>query len=113
MVPGMTSCAPRSLVLVGVLAASVVACTGYFSTAAAARDQFVGDATCPAERVTVVHAPAQPAPPDVAADPSRLEVWKAEAAKSPTYVARGCGQERRYLCLAHGDYPYQYNCMQQ
>ncbi len=92
------------------LVAPLVACTGYFSTASAVRAQFVRDATCPSSRVAVAHAPANPPPPEVAADPGRLALWNDEAKKSPDYVASGCGQERRYACSPYGDYPYHYDC---
>lgn len=75
-----------------------------------ARDQFVADATCPADRVTVAHDP-KPAPPDVAADPGRLALWSSEAESSPIYTARGCGQQRSYACDPQGDWPYSYQCI--
>jgi len=83
---------------------AAAACTGHFSTASAVREQFVGDALCPSERVTVTLA----APPaEVAGDLGRLAVWRSH---DPPYVARGCGEERRYRCLPHGDWPYRYYC---
>jgi hypothetical protein len=99
----------KSLTLV--LFTSLAGCGGFFTTAAAARAQFVEDVTCPANRVTVVHAPASTPPPDIAADPGRLALWSSQAKQSPTYVTTGCGQERRYFCTAYGNYPYQYNCV--
>jgi hypothetical protein len=100
----------RLRLLVPALIAPLVACTGYFTTASAVRAQFVHDATCPSSRVAIAHAPANPPPPEVAADPGRLTLWNDEAKKRPDYVATRCGQQRRYTCSAYGDYPYHYMC---
>ncbi len=89
----------------GLLAVAAVALSGCAALAdrslrATARDDFVRQATCPADRVTVVHAPPAPAPPEIAADPGRLAIWSSEQERRARYhlVARGCGEERRYLC---------------
>ncbi|HEY2745746.1 MAG TPA: hypothetical protein VGL86_14020 [Polyangia bacterium] len=103
----------RLRLLLPALMAPLVGCTGYLSTASAVRAQFVHDATCPSGRVTVAHAGPKTPPPEVAADPGRLALWNDEAKKSPDYVASGCGQERRYACVAYGDYPYHYTCTPQ
>lgn len=77
--------------------ASTTACASFQSTA---RDAFVREATCPADRVTVVQAAPDPAPARIAADPGRLALWNAEAAQraESQFVARGCGQTIRYSC---------------
>ena len=72
-------------------------CASYESTA---RSEFVHQATCPADRVTIAHPAPEAAPPEIASDPGRLAVWNADAerrAKS-RFVATGCGQVRRYEC---------------
>ena len=62
--------------------------------------------------MTVAHEPTPPPPAEVAADPGRLAVWNAQAAKSTRYVARGCGREQLYWCQNDGgDWPYSYSCM--
>ncbi len=62
--------------------------------------------------MTVAHAPTPPPPEDIAADPGRLAVWNADAAKSTHYVARGCGQEQLYVCQNDGgSWPYSYSCV--
>jgi hypothetical protein len=98
--------------LCAALSAPLAGCaaTGqYRSSQDAARAEFVKDASCPADRASVAH-PASAPPPDVAADPDRLRIWKAEAEKSRVYSAQGCGQERTYRCEPYGDWPYHYQC---
>jgi hypothetical protein len=87
---------------------------GHLSTGA--QNQFRVDYTCPADRIHVarrhdvpassfLQAPSAP-PPEVAADPGRLEEWKREqyAARSDTdsqysvYDVDGCGHQARYAC---------------
>ncbi|HEY2743151.1 MAG TPA: hypothetical protein VGL86_00955 [Polyangia bacterium] len=80
--------------------------------AAAAHAQFVKDAMCPAERVTVVdidRAPPQP-PAAIAADAERLRLWNdrtqkvldgALPADGALETARGCDTERFYACTPH------------
>jgi hypothetical protein len=79
-----------------------------------ARDEFAGHFTCPKERVEVRSRPdlnsydltwgrAQP-PPDVAADPQRLALWKEKQQDSrsrgsdPVFELRGCGHSVLYHC---------------
>ena len=79
------------------MAAPIVGCASFESTA---RSQFVHQASCPDNRVTVTRAAPEAAPPDIAADAGRLAVWNADAQRraKPHYIARGCGQEHQYFC---------------
>ncbi len=81
-----------------------------------ARSDFAHEFSCPEDRVTV-HERTGPPPPiptpappaDVAADPQRLAMWKAdtdkriaaamkEASAQDVYVAEGCGHTASYTC---------------
>ena len=80
-----------------------------------ARESFAHSFTCPEDRITVTPRkdlaavdlalrPATP-PAEIAADPGRLALWKAEAARGAAdyehdavLQARGCGHEVFYLC---------------
>lgn len=90
----------------------------------AARDLFVQEKTCPANRVQVselegptLHEMRQQkqgrkverAPADIQADPSRLALWQAQQAEAARiqqwiderfllYRASGCGQQQDYAC---------------
>ena len=74
-----------------------------------ARAKFAETASCPSANVTVTQEKGAPLPPskppaDDAADPGKLAVWKQEdaerrqSAADTVYVAKGCGQEKRYNC---------------
>jgi hypothetical protein len=69
-----------------------------------ARDVFAKDVSCPAERVATdrVANPDRP-PAEVAADPQRLEMWRAserERTRSLIFVsAHGCGDQATYQCV--------------
>ncbi|MGH7285717.1 MAG: tetratricopeptide repeat protein [Polyangiaceae bacterium] len=74
-----------------------------------ARAKFAETSACPANKVVVTEEkgaplPPAPPPPDVAADPGKLAVWKQEdqdrreSAAATVYVAKGCGQEKSYNC---------------
>jgi hypothetical protein len=97
--------------LVAVFAVIIVGC----SDKSIARDNFERTFTCPADRLTVTPRkdlvardlatqPATP-PPDVAADPGRLELWKKkEASRTSDYdgdsvvQVQGCSHEVFYVC---------------
>jgi TPR repeat protein len=92
------------------LVAGMAGCTSYSS---AARAQFAASASCPSDKVTVTSRPGDPVPPqnpppEVAADPGKLAVWRRDDeerrqdAAATVYVAKGCGQERQYTC-EHSD----------
>jgi len=78
--------------------------------ATTARDQFVSDVACPAERVSLTERarPRREPPADVAADPQRLQIWNRtedeRLAARPTemyFVVTGCSQQRLYRCDVH------------
>jgi hypothetical protein len=95
-------------VLVLVLAA------GCATTREGAFDVFARNASCPADRVVVreIDAPARPVPvppPEVMADPARLEVWRsarqADAEQASAiddrydwYRVRGCARDTIMRC---------------
>lgn len=93
-----------------VLAACLAGCAADAPTVA--RDAFVAAASCPADRVTVTRGDGSAPPPDVAADPGRLAVWRSAQENGPNFIARGCNQERRYSCVAinYTSPPYSYKC---
>lgn len=98
--------------------------TGCTNRVDAARDLFVQEKTCPADRVQVnelegptLHELRQQeqgqnppkAPTDVQADPARLALWQAQQAEAARtrqwiderfllYRASGCGQQQDYAC---------------
>src|ERR1019366_649962 len=85
---------------------SIVSCQAYDS---AARAQFAQTASCPAEKIEVTQHPGDPLPPgnpppEVAADPGKLAIWRRddqerrEDSAATVYVAKGCGQEKQYTC---------------
>jgi hypothetical protein len=92
-----------ALVFLGLTTLSLGACSG-LSPASAATDAFVADQSCPDTRVSTF--PASPSA-DVAADPERLAVWKAN---NHEVIVRGCGEERCYDCEKYGEPPYHYTC---
>ena len=95
----------RALVVLTAIS-SVIACQ---ASDHSARAKFAEAAACPSASVTVTEEKGAPPPPskppaDVAADPGKLAVWKQEdaerrqSAAATVYVAKGCGQEKRYDC---------------
>jgi hypothetical protein len=65
-----------------------------------ARNQFSRAFSCPESRIEV--SPAEgldPAPPEIAADPERLEVWRRNHVDGRARLdLRGCGQSLRFAC---------------
>ena len=102
----------------GVLAfACALAATGCYSLQSGAKAQFVQDTACPADRVTVTPgAPyARTPPPEVAADPERLRLWRQIDAQKRAHDAfthfdvAGCGKTAKLECLHdtdNGDRPW-------
>lgn len=82
---------------------------GCQSFAAATRAQFAQGTSCPTEQVVVTEeagepvAPSNP-PPEIGNDPGKLAIWRRddqqrrEDAAATVYIAKGCGQERHYVC---------------
>jgi hypothetical protein len=83
------------------------------------KKEFSKDNTCPVERVEARERPElkpsqlewNPAPPaEIAADPGRFAMWKAERDKQNAYTdgrdhvfeARGCGHQTLYACHRTG-----------
>ena len=90
--------------------AAVLGAAGCVGRDGQARAQFSLDVACPEDRIAVTPVvrraatPPEP-PPEVAADPARLRLWRErDAMRDATpwgfsYVAvHGCGQKRVYLC---------------
>jgi hypothetical protein len=113
------------LLLVLALSTSLVGCQ---SKEAGAREKFSKEFTCPAERVEVRERSdlkpsmlrAQvPPPPDVAADPARLAMWKAEEETNNENAdqmcdmleARGCNQQSLVCCRRHTKRINEVSCM--
>jgi hypothetical protein len=72
----------RDRSLLAAMALSAASC-GYLIDAAKVRQQFATDHSCPPARVTVRELPlpaapvvAREPPPEIAADPERLELWR-------------------------------------
>jgi hypothetical protein len=68
---------------------------------------FVKDRACPAERVNVRVGAMPSAPPEIAADPARLQIWtQAQQERVNEYktrgwvpvTLRGCDAEASYVC---------------
>jgi hypothetical protein len=104
-----------SLLLVLALPSGLVGCQ---SKEGGAREKFSQELTCPAERVEVRERsdlkpsmlyPQVSPPPDIAADPGRLAMWKAEQEKRDEnadeacdlFEARGCNQQSLVCCRRH------------
>ncbi|HEY1557936.1 MAG TPA: hypothetical protein VGF94_24070 [Kofleriaceae bacterium] len=106
---------PRRLLALVAATVAVAACAFDARARPEVRSDFVRDATCPADRVTVAQASAPAPPPDVAADPGRLAVWNDQPRQHHEYVARGCGQELRYACwpVSGTEPPYPYDCVRE
>lgn len=109
------------------LALGVLALASCATEYGGARDTFVHDQSCPADRVTVVPLPdyrrplppPPSPPPDVASDPERLATWQKQREAERAQAARpigadgnvcdvfqvtGCGQQR-LLCCDHVSNP--------
>ena len=98
------------------VATGALCVAGCASTRSVAAQQFAQQFACPEDRVQVIALPrdaphklllpAQEPPADVAADATRLRLWRKqrEAAEaqvdstSRAFVVTGCGQQRRYVC---------------
>ena len=114
-----------SLLLVLALPTVLVGCQ---SKEAGAREKFSNEVTCPEERVEVRErsdlTPSMlraqvPPPPDVAADPGRLAMWKAKEEESnenadqacDMFEARGCGKQSLVCCRRHSKRINETSCM--
>jgi hypothetical protein len=76
----------------------------------AARNKFVNEASCPANRVSVIVQSGEPGPPvepppEVARDAERLAIWRmnddarrTSIARETYYVVRGCNEGHIYTC---------------
>ncbi|MEO8878133.1 MAG: tetratricopeptide repeat protein [Polyangiaceae bacterium] len=91
------------------LTLSILVATSCQSYDAGARAQFAQAATCKPEQIVVTEQPGAPVPPsnpppEVAADPGQLAIWRRDDqerradAAATVYVAKGCGQEKHYTC---------------
>jgi hypothetical protein len=95
------------LLALPVILAGLPACTRINSPRAAeqAREQFSQDDFCPVSRVSVKRIiPLETAPPAVASDPARVEMWQdtadmhADADPRKTFEVTGCGDRVTYSC---------------
>jgi TPR repeat protein len=98
--------------------ALAIGCTSYET---AARTQFAQSSSCPVEKVTVTSRPGDPVPPqnpppEIAADPGKLAIWRRDDdqrrqdAAATIYVAKGCGQEKHYNCGRNDRHAAQADC---
>jgi hypothetical protein len=101
-----------------VVLALMVCAVGCGSKQETARETFSKDKSCPLERVSAVARPelssydltfgAQTPPREIAADPARLAMWKAEQEKTragwddkmSVFEVGGCGEKKYYSCVA-------------
>jgi hypothetical protein len=92
------------------------------ASAGSARRYFSSLYSCPVDRVTVekrkhTRYPERAPPAEIANDPERATMWRAEEIKRnaavegyPYYVVTGCGQTRMYLCYECDDCPTGASC---
>src|SRR5262245_42827573 len=85
----------RRVLLIGLLAGAV-GC----SAQRIAVNQFSEEFSCPGNRITVSERPPQP-PPDIAADPERLKLYKETHPRE--FLVRGCNTERKILVSTRRD----------
>lgn len=114
-----------SLLLVLALPTGLAGCQ---SKEAGAREKFSQEFTCPEDRVEVRERSdlkpsmleAQGTPdPEIAADPGRLEMWKAEQEKHrenadamcDMFEARGCNKQSLVCCSRHAKRINEASCM--
>jgi hypothetical protein len=104
---------------------SVASCSGQVGLSGAVRDNFASRMTCPPDQVSVVQRSDIPRhtffsegetspPPDVAADPSRVQFWQQEREARmrdhdvgsffggcDVFEVTGCGQRQLLCCAKH------------
>ena len=76
---------------------ALAGCSSSRLYSSAATDQFEAQYACPSERQSIV---AQPPPPEIAADPQRVELWRDG---HHVYTIAGCGHTTTLTCTYKND----------